>query len=84
MVTAKLEVETKMAIFASALERLEIARTEASRQHRYLAIVSRPSLPDKANHPKKLELTALAFLGFLGFYIIGSLTVSLIREQASI
>lgn len=84
MLTAKLEVETKMAIFTSALQRLEVARSEAARQHRYLAIVSSPSLPDRANYPKKLEMTALAFLGFLGFYIIGSLTISLIREQASI
>ncbi len=84
LVSARMDVETKGVIFTSALERLEIARSEASRQHRYLAVVSSPSRPDEANYPKKLELTALAFLAFLGFYIIASLTISLIREQASI
>ncbi|MEM7190514.1 MAG: hypothetical protein AAF439_12955 [Pseudomonadota bacterium] len=83
-ITAQLNVETNMAIFTSALERLEIARAEAARKHRYLETVAAPSLPDEANYPKKPELTALAFLGLLGFYIIGSLTLSLIREQASI
>ena len=47
-------------------------------------MVSSPSMPDRSTYPKKLELTALAFLCFLGFYIISSLTISLIREQASI
>jgi len=84
MVTSRLDVQTKMAIFTSALERLEIARADATRQHRYLSVVARPSLPDLANYPRKPEMTTLAFLAFLGFYIIGSLTLSLIREQASI
>lgn len=81
---AQLDLETKTAIFTSALQRFELAKAEADRQQRYLAIVSSPSMPDRSNYPKKLELTALAFLCFLGFYIISSLTISLIREQASI
>lgn len=81
---AQFDVQAAMAIFSSALQAREVARTNAQRQHRYLSRVSEPSLPDEANHPKKIQLLALAFLCFLGFYIVFSLTVSLIREQASI
>ncbi|MFK7945633.1 MAG: hypothetical protein AB8B85_22365 [Paracoccaceae bacterium] len=84
MTKARFEVEASSAIFAAAVERREVANANARRQGRYLEMVSSPSMPDQANYPKKLETTALAFFGFLGFYIIGSLTVSLIREQASI
>ena len=81
---ARFEVEAATAIFAAAVQRREVAVANARRQGRYLAMVSSPSLPDEANYPRKLETTALAFFAFLGFYIIGSLTISLIREQASI
>ena len=84
MMSARLNVETATLKFTSALEQREFARANAAKQHRYLEVVSQPSLPDQANYPKKPEMTALAFLGFLGFYIIASLTLSLIREQASI
>lgn len=81
---AKLDVQAGMAIFTAALEAREIARANASRQHRYLSVVAQPSMPDEPNYPQKWQVTALAFLGFLGVYIILSLTISLIREQASI
>lgn len=81
---ARFEVEAASAIFAAAVERREVAHANARRQHRYLNTVTEPSMPDEANYPRKLETTALAFCAFLGFYIIGSLTISLIREQASI
>ena len=81
---AHLDVQAAMAIFTSALQAREVARSNAIRQHRYLSRVSEPSLPDEASHPKKIKALALAFIGFLGFYIVLSLTVSLIREQASI
>ena len=84
MMAARLKLETATLKFTSALEQLEGARASAARQQKYLQVVSQPSLPDRANYPKKPEMTALAFLGFLGFYIIASLTLSLIREQASI
>ncbi len=81
---ANFEVTAAMTLFTAAIEARELARTDAQRQHRYLSVVVQPSRPDLANYPRKLEMTALAFLVFLGIYIIGSLTISLIREQASI
>ncbi|MEM1300883.1 MAG: hypothetical protein AAGH68_16560, partial [Pseudomonadota bacterium] len=84
MTKARFEVEASTAIFGAAVERRELAVANARQQGRYLELVSSPSMPDEANYPKKIETTALAFFAFLGFYIIGSLTISLIREQASI
>ncbi|MEM7213422.1 MAG: hypothetical protein AAF479_16320, partial [Pseudomonadota bacterium] len=81
---AQFDVQAAMAIFSSALQARELARTNATRQHRYLSVVAEPSMPDEANYPQKPQMLALAFISFLGFYIVLSLTVSLIREQASI
>ncbi len=80
----QIDVQAAMAIFTAALETREAARSDAARQHRYLSVVVQPSVPDEANYPQKWEQTGLAFLIFLGIYIVGSLTISLIREQASV
>ncbi len=81
---AQVDVQAALAIFTAALETREAARADAARQHRYLSVVIQPSVPDEANYPQKWKQTGLAFLIFLGIYIVVSLTVSLIREQASI
>ena len=81
---ATFEVTAAMAMFTSAIEAREAAQLELQRQHRYLANVAGPSLPDQPKYPRKFQTTALAFLIFLGSYILLSLTFSLIREQASI
>ncbi|MEM7743544.1 MAG: hypothetical protein AAF409_07520 [Pseudomonadota bacterium] len=81
---ARFEVEAATAIFSAAIERREVAYAQARQQSRYLELVATPSRPDSPNYPKKIETTALAFFIFLGAYIVGSLTISLIREQASI
>jgi capsular polysaccharide transport system permease protein len=81
---AQVDVQAAMAIFTAALETREIARADSAKQHRYLSVVVQPSVPDEANYPQKWKQTGLAFLIFLGIYIVASLTISLIREQASI
>ncbi|MEL6475826.1 MAG: hypothetical protein AAFR17_00750 [Pseudomonadota bacterium] len=78
------EKEIADAIMAAAIQAEQQAEAEANRQHRYLAIVDSPSMPDKSAYPKKLQTVALFFLIFLGGYILLTLTISLIREQASI
>ncbi|MEM7176155.1 MAG: hypothetical protein AAGD47_10975 [Pseudomonadota bacterium] len=82
--SANFEVTAATTLFSSAIETYEAARLDITRQHRYLAMIVQPSLPDEATYPKKIQTTALAFLIFLGGYILLSLTFSLIREQASI
>ncbi|MEM7238397.1 MAG: hypothetical protein AAF501_11320 [Pseudomonadota bacterium] len=81
---AEFEVTAAMTIFTATIEAHEAAKQDIVRQHRYLAAIVSPSLPDEARYPKKIQTTALAFLVFLGAYILLSLTFSLIREQASI
>lgn len=81
---AQFDVQAAMAIFSSALQSHELARMNATRQQIYLTVIEQPSMPDEANYPQKPQMLALAFIGLLGFYIVFSLTVSLIREQASI
>ncbi|MEM9735352.1 MAG: hypothetical protein AAF908_01945 [Pseudomonadota bacterium] len=82
--TASFDVQAAMAIFTVTIEAHEAAKADLARQHRYLALVDRPSQPDRAAYPDKWRMTALAFACFLGAYIVLSLTVSLIREQASV
>lgn len=81
---ATFETTIAMTMFAAANEAHALAKIEVTRQHRYLAMVDSPSLPDKAAYPKKFQTSALFLLIFLGAYILLSLTISVIREQASI
>ncbi|MEM8699903.1 MAG: hypothetical protein AAGF44_12070, partial [Pseudomonadota bacterium] len=78
------ELEIAMTIMTAAIQAEQTAEAEANRQHRYLALVDSPSMPDKSSYPKKLQTLALFFLIFLGGYILLTLTISLIREQANI
>jgi len=78
---AQREVETRTMMLQAALQQLENARIEASRQTRYLSIGVSPILPDEAAYPRKFENTILALLIFAGAYLMISLTASILREQ---
>lgn len=81
---ASFDVEAAMSMFTAAIETLASARISAQRQHRYLSVIVAPSRPDMSTYPNVLRSTALAFLVLLGTYIVATLTISLIREQASV
>jgi capsular polysaccharide transport system permease protein len=81
---AELDVETRMLVYTGALQQLQQAKADAARHHQFLATVVPPVAPDEATYPRKWENTALAFLIFLGAYIVISLTLGIIREQASV
>jgi len=70
--------------YESALTSLEVARTEAAQQHRYLATIVEPSIPDEATHPLRLKgaLTVLV----LALVIFGtlSLLIAAAREHAKL
>ncbi len=51
------------ASYASAMSSLESARIEASRNQRYLAIYSHPSLPEYPIYPKRTLYCLFSFLG---------------------
>ncbi len=68
--------------YETALKTLEIARVEASRQHRYLVTISSPSLPDVATHPKRLWKIATVFMISLSLLGVLGLLMATIREHA--
>ena len=77
-----LEKEFAGKAYESALASLEVARTEAAQQHRYLAIIVQPSVPDEATHPKRIlgVMTVLA-LAAVAFGVL-SLLIAAAREHA--
>lgn len=83
LIMAEAEVQTREMMRAQAMQQLESARIEVSRQVRYLALSVEPVAPDEPTYPRKLENSALAFLIFLGIYLFVSMTGSVLREQIS-
>ncbi len=83
LIMAEAEVQTREMMRAQAMQQLENARIEVSRQVRYLALSVEPVAPDSPTYPRKAENSALAFLIFLGIYLFMSMTASVLREQIS-
>jgi capsular polysaccharide transport system permease protein len=79
---AMVEKEFSEKVYQSSLASLELARTDADRQHRYLAVVAQPSKPDTSTYPHRVRGVLAAF--FLSFLLlgIGSLMVAAVREHA--
>ncbi|MDV7145293.1 capsule biosynthesis protein [Tropicimonas sp. TH_r6] len=80
---AEAELTTRQLLLQQAAQQLEMARIEANRQVRYMAIGVRPVAPDEPTYPRAFENTLLAFLIFAGIYLMVSLTASVLREQIS-
>lgn len=81
---AMVEKEFAQGAYKSALTSLELARNEATRQHRYLATISKPSVPNAETHPKRLRGVFTVVL--LSAMLLGlvSLLVEAVREHARI
>lgn len=79
---AMVEKEFSQKAYASALTSLELSRASADRQHRYLAVIARPSLPDSSTYPRRVRSVISAF--FLSFLLLGvvSLLAAAAREHA--
>ncbi|MFD1797635.1 capsule biosynthesis protein [Paracoccus aurantiacus] len=80
---AEADLQTRQALLASAAEQLEMSRIEANKQVRYLSLSVAPVPPQSATYPKALSNTIVAFLIFMGIYLMLSLTASILREQVS-
>jgi capsular polysaccharide transport system permease protein len=79
---ATVEKEFSQKAYESALATLEMARADADRQHRYVAVVAQPSKPDSATYPHRMRSVLAAFvLSFLVFGI-GSLVTAAVREHS--
>ena len=80
---AQADLVSRDMMLQSALQQVELARMEASRQVRYLTISVSPVAAQEPAYPRKFENTILAFLIFSGIYLMLSLTASILREQVT-
>ena len=67
--------------YASAMASLESARMEASRNQRYLAIYTHPSLPEYPIYPKRLIYSIFAFIGLNLFWALFMLIILSIQDH---
>lgn len=79
-----LEKEFAGKAYESALASLEVARTEAAQQHRYLATIVTPSAPDEATHPKRVLGALTVFVLALVAFGVLSLLIAAAREHAKL
>ena len=79
---AMVEKEFAQKAYESTLANLELARADADRQHRYLAVVASPSTPDESTYPRRARSVLTVFL--LSFLLlgVGSLMLAAVREHA--
>lgn len=81
---AMVEKEFAQGAYQSALASLELARTEAARQHRYLATIAKPSMPNDETHPKRIRgVITVVLLSAMGLGMV-MLLVEAVREHARI
>lgn len=67
--------------YASALTSLETARIDADRQQRYLAIFSRPFLPEEAIYPYRIRNILIVMAAAFAFWAITTLFGYAIRDH---
>ena len=81
---AMVEKEFAQGAYRSALTSLELARNEAARQHRYLATIAKPSVPNAETHPKRIR--GVITVVILSAMLLGMLMllVEAVREHARI
>jgi capsular polysaccharide transport system permease protein len=67
--------------YRAALTALDVARTNAARQSRYLAVFIRPTLPESAQFPRREVITALTLLFLTLGWAILALVYYSIRDR---
>ena len=67
--------------YRAALTALDVARTNATRQSRYLAVYIRPTLPESAQFPRREVITALTLMFLLLGWAIAALIYYSIRDR---
>ena len=80
---AEVDLETRTLMMQEALQTMEAARMEASRQVRFLSLGVAPIPPDEPTYPRVFENTLITFLVFGALYLLGSITAGILREQVS-
>jgi capsular polysaccharide transport system permease protein len=79
---AMVEKEFAQKAYESAMASLEVARADADRQHRYVAVIASPSKPDESTFPHRGRSVLAAFIVSFLLFGIGTLSVAAVREHA--
>lgn len=79
-----IEKEFAQHAYQSALSSLELARVDATRQHRYLVRISGPSRPEDTSYPELWYAVLTVFVLSFALLGIGTLLVASIREHANV
>jgi len=79
---AMVEKEFAQKAYESAMTTLEIARADADRQHRYVAVISTPSSPDESTYPHRIRSILAALMLSILVWGVASMIVAAVREHA--
>lgn len=79
----EIEVERQFAEknYASALASLERSRLEAERKQRYLAVFVKPSLPEYALYPRRIEMIAMIMILTLMLWALFTFVIQAIKDH---
>jgi capsular polysaccharide transport system permease protein len=78
----QLNLEFVTNIYKSNLNALEQARLEAARRLKFLVVVAQPSVPERAEYPRRIYLIATVGVVLLILFFVVSLTMAIIREHS--
>lgn len=78
----QLNLEFVTNIYKSNLTALEQARLEAARRLKFLIVVAQPSVPERAEYPRRIYLMITAAVVFMILFFVISLTSAIIREHS--
>lgn len=79
---AMVEKEFAQKAYESSMATLELARADADRQHRYVAVIAAPSKPDESTYPRQVRsIIAALVVSFLLWGVV-SMIGAAIREHA--
>ena len=76
------EKEFAQKAYESAMATLEVARADADRQHRYVAVIASPSKPDESTYPHRVRSVVAAFVICFLLWGVVSLMTAAVREHA--
>lgn len=79
-----IDLELSQRLYETALAAFETVKADSARQHLYLVPVAPPSLPEKAEEPRRVRSILIVGLVALMSFAVLALVVSTIREHAKV
>ncbi len=79
---AMVEKEFAQKAYESAMATLEMARADADRQHRYVAMIAAPSKPDESTYPYRVRSILAAFAVSFLLWGVASMLGAAVREHS--